>query len=293
MQNDILYFLGWEVTLDGGDACERFLMTQCTEKEVAEAHHAYLRLEFGTDGLLTYGRLFSNGIEETEGPLWNNLGLDRAIGVLQRPSATVHKMLALIEDLSGPHQLGGDLPTAVKLPVAKLRVPFQYLGHVDPADLSFAWLPFRLHLMAPIFLNISTVFVDYDDPEKPVVLNTEEVEAADCSYEELNERSEIVFKAVPFRTIPAAEVPYGLGHGGAPVWVQYPNNPRCPKTQRIMRFVLQLRSDAGVDVARSNVVPSDDFMAGYFEQMNFWGDGDLFIFFEPTSRVACYIIQNS
>jgi hypothetical protein len=292
-QHDDLYFLGWEVTLDGGDRCERFLHTQCIEQRVAEAHHAYIRLEFRADGLLAKGQLCSDGTEVTEGPLWENLGTDHAVGVLKRPAVPVHQVFALIEDERGPHQLGGEVPATVALPVAEPCVPFQYLGHVDPADPMFAWLPFRLHLMAPIFLNISEVFVDYTDPLRPVVLNTEEVKAADCSYEELNERSSIVFKALRVGTELTDEVLCSLGHGRVPAWVQYPHIPRCPKTQRIMRFVMQLRSDAGVEVAHSNVVPSSDFMASYFKEMNFWGDGDLFVFFEPTSRVACYIIQNT
>jgi hypothetical protein len=292
-QRDLLYFLGWEVNLDGGDECERFLLTQCTERNTAESQHAYIRLEFGADGLLVNGQLFSNGTEETEGHLWNHLGLDKAIAVLRRPAVTAHKMLALIEDARGPHQLGGERPAHIALPAVKLRVPFQYLGYVDPTDKAFAWLPFRLHMMAPIYLNISTVFVDYTDPAKPMIINVDEVEAADCSFDELHERSEIVYKAVPVRAEPTDDAPFGAGHGGVPAWVQNPAIPRCPKTQHIMRFVIQLRSDVGVEVAHSNVVPSDDFMARYFEEMNFWGDGDLFVFFEPTSRVACYIIQNT
>ena len=61
-----------------------------------------------------------------------------------------------------------------------------------------------------------------------------------------------------------------------------------------MRFLCQLTYN-GLDVKtkRTNVNPKDEWFKQYFESMNFWGDGDLYIFFELESNIACFLIQNT
>ena len=61
-----------------------------------------------------------------------------------------------------------------------------------------------------------------------------------------------------------------------------------------MRFLCKLTYD-GLDVKtkRTNVNPKDEWFKQYFESMNFWGDGDLYIFFELESNIACFLIQNT
>ena len=85
---------------------------------------------------------------------------------------------------------------------------------------------------------------------------------------------------------------YGLGFSDVPNWIQDPDIPVCPKSNRIMMFVCQLQGD-GVTTKHSNVVAHDEWYEQYYNKLNFWGDGDLYVFFEPTSKVACYIIQNT
>jgi hypothetical protein len=58
-----------------------------------------------------------------------------------------------------------------------------------------------------------------------------------------------------------------------------------------MKFLCQL--NGGVTAKRTNVEPKNESYIQYYEELNFWGDGDLFVFFEPTSKVACYFIQNT
>ena len=58
-----------------------------------------------------------------------------------------------------------------------------------------------------------------------------------------------------------------------------------------MKFLIQL--NGGVSAKRTNVEPQDEDYRHYYEELNFWGAGNLFVFFEPTSKVACYLIQNS
>lgn len=287
------FFSGWEVTLDGGPHCEAFLLTQCVDRETALTASSYIQLSFGPDDLLQKGQLFFDGKEETGGHLYNNIQFEKQLGVMRFQPRTPNKVFAFINDTRGRHQLGGELPSDFRMPSPALAVPFQYLGYIDPADEAFAWLPFRLQLICPVFLNIGQVFIDYTNPDKPVLLNESELAEADSSYEELNAGTRIVFEAVKFSAVPLAERSRGLGHTGVPDWIQFPDIPRCPKTNKVMRFVCQLDSDAGVGVKESNITPSSPFMASYFEEMNFWGDGNLYVFFEPSSRIACYFIQNT
>src|SRR5690606_14339902 len=103
-----------------------------------------------------------------------------------------NRILQLMFDENGPHQLGGEVPDGFKLPENSCVVPFQYLGFLDNQDKYFSWLPFRLHLTCPIYLNFDNVFLDYSDPNHPLIINKEEVEEADTSYEkDLNQNTEI------------------------------------------------------------------------------------------------------
>ena len=100
-------------------------------------------------------------------------------------------------------------------------------------------------------------------------------------HDELNKDSEIVFEAAKL-SFDESLTFRGDGHAGIPNWIQYPDIPLCPKSGKRMRFLAQFH--AGVKASRSNVEPADEFYRHYFEELNFWGDGDLFIFFEPSSK---------
>ena len=58
-----------------------------------------------------------------------------------------------------------------------------------------------------------------------------------------------------------------------------------------MKFVIQI--NGGLEAEKTNVNPKDEFYRHYYENMNFWGDGDLYFFYEPESKVGCYFIQNT
>jgi hypothetical protein len=144
-------------------------------------------------------------------------------------------------------------------------------------------------LTCPIYLNIGNVYLDYSDPEKPYIINKEEVENADTSYDEdLSQTSEIVFNEMQFSLIEELEFSR-IGFSGEPNWIQYPEIPTCPKSRKRMKFLCQL--NGGVSVKRKNIQPKDEGYRSYYEKLNFGGDGDLFVFFEPTSKVSCYFIQ--
>jgi hypothetical protein len=202
-------------------------------------------------------------------------------------------LLELTPNPKGLHQLGGEQPADFQLPAHQLVVPFQYLGYLSAADPALNWLPFNLHLTCPIYLNFLELFVDYTDPQRPVLLQQEALANTDTSFpNDLTPDSEIIFAAQRFDFTPVEALRLQeTSQAGVPNWIQHPNIPRCPKTGKHLQFVCQLYD--GPTTLRSNVQPSQDSHRPYFDRLNFWGDGALFVFFEPTSKVACYYIQNT
>lgn len=273
-----VYLAGWDVHLDGGEHCEDFIATQITTKEIIGNVSSGIELVFENDALVKAFE-YDDG-NKTEKELKHD-----EIG-LRFQKFPLNRVYNFEESPRGKHQLGGEVPKGFTMPACNTVVPFQYLGFIDNKAKMFDWLPFKLHLTSPIYLNVMNVFLDYADPMSPLVINRGDLEEADTSHDELNKGSEIIFDSARFDFI--EDIEFGVaGHAGIPQWIQGSHIPRCPKSGARMKFVCQLRG--GVEVKRSNVDDPDD----YFKEMEFWGDGDLFVFFEPTSKVACYFIQNT
>lgn len=286
------FLAGWYVSLDNNQELESFLLTQGIDKTTAKNLDNYIHLVYDDKGLLSDAKIYSEGKVETNEHLNENLHLEKAIGVLKYQDLPTHKMYDFVQNDKGVHQIGGEFPADFIIPKNKFVVPFQYLGYINNTDKTFDWLPFKLHMICPIFLNLEFLFLDYSDPLSPTIINQEQVEKADTAYEDdLNTETEIIFNELRFNTKDIGNYGFGIGLTGIPKWIQHHDIPRCPKTNKTMKFVCQLQG--GVTAKRTNVTPKDEYYRQYYEELNFWGDGDLFLFFEPTSRVACYFIQNT
>lgn len=200
-------------------------------------------------------------------------------------------MFQIVENQDGLHQLGGEVPPDFELPKSNSTVPFQYFGCISNIDSNFNWLPFRIHLTCPIYLNIEKVFLDYSSPSHPTIINKIELESSDTAYDEnLNKDSEIVFEEVKYNFLERVEWSH-YGHAGVPIWKQSPRIPVCPKSGKLMKLLCQL--NGVMKIKRSNIAPNDDWDEQYFEELDFSEVGSLYIFFEPSSQIACYLIQNS
>lgn len=281
---EAIYLIGWEVLLNGDQQCQNFIATQITDQQTFEHTGFGLELIF-TNKKLTLVNEYNDGVRTERILEKEEIGMPYF-------EFKKNKILNAIESNDGLHQLGGELPDGFQLPENNCAVPFQYLGFIDHRDPNFGWLPFKLHLTCPIYLNIFNVFLDYTDPNKPFIINREDVESADNPYgDDLNPNSEIVFNEMRF-SFREDLAYYSDGHSGIPKWIQFPNIPTCPKSGKRMKFLCQSR---GGDLAtkRTNIVPKDESDRRHYEKLHFWGDGDLFVFFEPTSKVACYFMQST
>jgi hypothetical protein len=180
-----IYLAGWEVRLNGDAQCDNFITIQATTKETLEHIYHGIELVFENDKL-------SKAYDYREGVKTpRQLRPDEAN--LKFRQVEQKKILEIVTVENGTHQLGGELPSEFKMPENNCVTSFQYLGYVDNRDLQFQWLPFKLHLTCPIYLNFEQVFLDYSDPLRPSIINREEVEGYDTAYsDDLSPESEIV-----------------------------------------------------------------------------------------------------
>jgi hypothetical protein len=202
-----------------------------------------------------------------------------------------NRKLHLVQNNNGPHQLGGEIPNEFVIPQNNFRLPFQYLGYISEEQEEFNWLPFTLHLIFPIYLDIDTeLFIDYKNPNIPKIINSEFLEHADTEHEDLEEDTEIIYNRMKFSFIEKKENFTTTVLAGIPDWIQRREIPTCPKSGNIMQFVCQI--NGGVTTKKTNFDIDEKEFGSFYEDLNF-GDCDLYVFFEPTTKVACYLLQGS
>jgi len=208
------------------------------------------------------------------------------------------KQFEFIQDDNGLHQLGGDIPPDFKVPENEFLGGFQYLGFINNADKQFEWLPFTLHLICPIFTDFDYVFLDYENPKEPKLIYPTNSVDITSAYDELTKNSYIIYNKEHFSLRPFDGVNNDnefdvVAIAGKPNWTQTSNVPTCPKTGKKMKFVCQLMSNGPITAKEKNFSSNDEYYEKLFTELNFWTDGDLKVFFEPSSKVACYFIQNT
>jgi len=270
------------VRFNGDDQCQDFIATQISTELNANSVSSGIELVFENDKLikafdLKNGKKTKRDLKESE------LGL-------QYVSYPLNPILKEFYVHDGKHQLGGEMPDSVEFPENDCAVGFQYLGYISIDDENFGWLPSTIHLMCPIFLGIDKVFLDYSDPNKPVLINREEVESINTAFSDLNKESKIVYNSRKFDLIPFDSFGHTL-NSGIPNWMQYPTYPKCPKSGKRMKFLCQIFE--GVSTKSSNIEPVKESYRRYYEKLNFWGDGDLYVFIQPEEKTVCYFIQNT
>lgn len=286
------FLSGWDLSFNKSQQSINYLVTQAVDESTAINLDSYIHLIYDDNELLSEAIIYTDGEIDDDEHLNNNLMAQEAIGNLKYLNLPIHKIYNFEFKDDGIHQLGGEFPVNFQVPTIKTKLPFQYLGFIDNQDTTFSWLPFRLHLICPIYLNFDKLYIDYSDPNRPKILNEEEIKNADTNYEDLSVDFEIVFNKYKFNTVSVDYLPYEIGHTGVPKWLQNSEIPNCPKTNKTMMFLCQLHGNQ-VETKLINSTPKNEWNKQDYEKMSFWGDGELYIFFDPTSKIACYFIQNS
>ena len=216
------------------------------------------------------------------------------MGLFDRLFKTKKIQYELVRDVNGRHQIGGEVPQDFMIPANEFIAGFQYLGFIDNSDPLFFWLPFKVNLIHPIYTDEHSVFLDYANPNSPTIIEPLDTAASTSAFGEIDKNSKIIWEGVRVSLEAKDEIDEfeSIGICGQPDWLQADETPTCPKSGKRMKFLCQLGSFSDIKSTFSNVVTTDG-MADYFEQLNFWCDGNLYIFIEPTSRTMCYIMQNT
>ncbi|WP_046757786.1 hypothetical protein [Kordia jejudonensis] len=277
-----IYLAGWEAEFNGDEQCQKFLETQVVDKKTANHVWSSIDLVF-KDNKLIKAYDIDEGIRSERKLKESELGFEFQ-------ELVPNQIYGFTQVSKSESYFGGEIPKEFSIPKFEFNAPFQYLGKLSKSDEAFNWLPFDLHLVAPIYINFDKLYIDYSDPLKPKVLNIEKLKETDNSYDDIQPNSEIVYEKVFIATEKTNDFE-SIGFTGVPNWIQYPEIPTCPKSKKTMKFLCQLTDALEVKTKRTNVHPKDEWYTQYFENMNFWGDGDLYIFFDPESKVACFIIQ--
>ena len=280
----VQYFNGMEYVFDGSEECEHFCSLTRISKKTSETVLAYTRLTFSREDILIKkeqffeGELQDDSLEEEEKSFDMNSYPIRQIG-------------RVIPDPDGMHYSGGKPEDGFCIPQLDSSL-MVYIGMIRCKDPNFAWIGHDLHLISPIFMDLGEpMFVDYSDHLKPVVMNRDEVEIAFYNpLEEITGNSQVEFAKANFR------VDFGEngdhigvdGLAGVPNWDQEVLLPRCPKTGKLMRFVLQ---SLGFSKSRRiHASPEVQERYSYDKELEF-SDGYLYVFYHPESGVACYYAQ--
>jgi hypothetical protein len=200
----------------------------------------------------------------------------------------------LVRDEKGKHQIGGEVPQDFKIPDNEFIAGFQYLGYIDNTDPLFSWLPFKVNLIHPVYTDEYSVFLDYTNPNSPAIIEPQDTASSTSAFDEIDKNSKIIFEGVKISAEEKEEIDEFeyIGMCGEPEWLQDAEIPNCPKSGRPMRFLCQLGSFGNINATYSNVEPSKG-MEEYFQKLNFWCDGNLYIFIEPTTKTMCYTMQNT
>lgn len=285
-QGKKIFLSGWEVIFNEDKDCQRFLETQVVNEASALEEYSAIALIFENDKLV-------KAFDFEEGDKMERELTPSEIGMPYQ-ELTPHTFFDISTAENGHSYLGGDVPDQLTLPNQEIISPFQYLGLLSPKDEAFSWLPFELHLVAPTYSGFNMFFMDCSDPLSPVPYNDDELKKLDNSdSDELKIDSKIIYNKHFIKMQKVNSSVDSYAHTGVPNWIQYPDIPTCPKTGNTMKFLCQISSDTGIETKYTNVKCKNDFLQGYYETMNFWGDGDMYIFFDSESKVACFIIQNT
>jgi hypothetical protein len=156
----------------------------------------------------------------------------------------------------------------------------------------FSWMNIsKLNLAYPIHEGIFNIFLDYEDPNKPIILNPE---VFDYSWNEKRIEPEIniQFHKQNFKKLEKIDISEildnndGFWLSGVPLWYQSPEIPICPKSGKVMQFVTTINSDKSITNVNQAVdsLPKSEYLC--------FGDyGFLYVFYEPNSKILNLNIQ--
>lgn len=213
------------------------------------------------------------------------------LGEYKLPDYTPNIFYNFVLDEGGPNVVGDTPLEGFTIPENKLNNSFQKVALLSNKNEPFKWLPFDLAVICPIYLGFHYLWLDYTNPLKPEVFKRETFEEEAYNDEILKEGTKVTFDSKRFRAEKGKPELYGVGFSGAINSGQGILAPSCPKTGNTMRFVCQFGSGDHIKVADYSLAEGNERFATYYEYMAMAVDQNLYVFFEPTSRLVCITIS--
>jgi hypothetical protein len=211
------------------------------------------------------------------------------------------KKLEFFYDKKGIHYFGGEIPNDFIIPENNFLANFQYIGKISNKDKYFNWLPFELNLICPILTDFDYVYLDYSNSNEPKIIYPKNSAEITSAYIEIDKMSKIVYESKTFSIREFEGINEenefdifgitGRAHSNFPDEPMV--YPKCPVSNRKMKFVAQLFSNRGLETKSKNFVSKSSYEEKINQHMNFWCEGNLKIFIEPKSKVVAYTIQNT
>ncbi|MCT8335856.1 hypothetical protein NUH30_19370 [Leptospira sp. 85282-16] len=282
--NKSKYIAGWEINFNDPEQFKKILLTQGIDEESFKI--------FSTLQTVTELFIDDNKVYKTIQHSYGMSDVENVNCTLPITEWKDRRLFYLQKDNEGNHSIGGRKPDEFILP-NDANVKFIYLGTLDGSDEYFTWLGIeKLNLCYPIFEGFFELYLDYTEPNRPKLLNPEEInenriELDSTGFEKLY-YTETKFKKVNNVNMDNLQAkPENFLLCGVPLWYQYPEIPTCPKTGKLMNYVTTLNSDREI-----NLENRDEIENPPYEKYLIFGDyGNLFIFYQPDSKILYLKMQ--
>lgn len=280
------YIAGWEIDFDNHDQFKKILLTQGIDSYGFEL---FSTIQSATELVIEDGKTikaiqhFSDIMQTSE--------LDIPLPIEDWPDRCC---FFLSKDSSGIHNIGGPIPNSFQVPHHNaLKSNFIYIGTLDCSDPKFRWLNLdKLHLTYPVYEGAFEIYLDYQNPNAPVILNPE---IFNYSWIDDNVKGieRVKFVSQNYKTIEKVDFDELINnnkdylHCGVPKWYQYPQIPTCPKTGKLMQFVCTINSDSDIVFVDNEGIENPPFA----DRLIFGDEGYLYVFYEPESKVLSLNVQ--
>ncbi|ERM81035.1 hypothetical protein P872_11665 [Rhodonellum psychrophilum GCM71 = DSM 17998] len=265
---------GWEVNFNDNEELEHFILQHRLSKKDFDV---FTKIQSGLEMITENGRIIE---------VLNQPGNERVSGPLEFkiPKSEANKLFWLKHSTDGNHLLGGFPPKNLKILCDATFKPF-FIGSIDCTDDEFNWLGMnRFPIFYPLDFYSESVYIDYALEDRPEIVK----EGIKVEFEPKIFLSQLKYEVSENVKIEELENELNPIHQcGVPLWYQYPELPRCPKTGDLMKFVCSISSDRNIQILKKGIwglKKTDEFLK--------FGDmGTLYVFFNPKSRIAFKTIQ--
>ena len=282
-----LYLVGYDTELDSSEESINYIKNQAIPKEYMG------KIQYGTELIIKENKLvgayrYNYGRRSHKVPFisfsypFNKLEIEKNIPY------------EIIRGEDSKSFLGGTPPKNFKIPEFNDEIAFQYFGMLSKDDFPTDLLEFDLHLVAPIYDSFSELYLDYSDPLAPKIIEGNKSDFS-RSFDEMNSNSRVTFNKTLIKFKKGGSLRYGFGYTGTPNWIQGPFYPRCPISGEEMKFLVSFDMDESreqIKVANLNFKVNEDNLR-YFENLEFWISGAIYIFISPKNKTVCYFLQTT